>query len=390
MCWGPVPGLGSGVAAIAAGYYHTCALTSAGGVECWGWNDHGQLGDGRQRCGDVHCSSLNPVAVAGLASGVAAIAAGGYHTCALMSGGGVKCWGDNESGQLGDGTTIDRHTPVDVSGLASGVAAISAGGAHSCALSSGGVLCWGYNTYGQLGDGTTDMRHTPVAVSGLASGVTAISAGGGHTCALTSASAAVCWGYNGSGQLGDGTTTDRHAPVAVSGLASGVAAIAPGGAHTCALTTAGGVRCWGWNRRGQLGDGTTTGRRTPVAVSGLASGVKAIAAGNEHTCALTSPGGVDCWGWNGEGELGDWTTVTSLEPVGVIGFGGSIKCAVPYARGLLLPAARSIVAHAHCRVGTVKRVASRKRKNTVVGQSPRPYRRLNTGARVNLKISRGL
>jgi alpha-tubulin suppressor-like RCC1 family protein len=277
-----------------------------------------------------------------------------------------------------------------VFGLASGVAAISLGGGHTCALTSaGGVVCWGYNPYGQLGDGTTDMRPTPVLVSGDASGATAIAAGGLQTCALTRAGAVECWGYNGSGQLGDGTTTDRHTPVAVSGLASGVAAIAPGGAHTCALTTAGGVICWGWNRRGQLGDGTTTDRHTPVAVSGLASGVKVIAAPNEHTCALTSPRGVDCWGWNGEGEIGDGTTVTSLEPIGVIGFGGSLKCAVPYALGSLLPRAKSMIAHAHCRVGTIKRVASRKLKNTVVAELPRPYRRLKKGAGINLKISRG-
>jgi alpha-tubulin suppressor-like RCC1 family protein len=306
-----------------------------------------------------------------------------------MSGGGVKCWGDNGAGELGDGTTTDRYTPVDVSGLGGGVAAISAGGSHSCALTSAGrVVCWGFNGYGQLGDGTMEKRTTPVAVSGLASDVAALASGGLHTCALTRIGAAECWGYNGSGQLGDGTMTDRHTPVTVAGLASGVAAIAPGGAHTCALTPVGGVVCWGGNWRGQLGDGTTTRRRTPVAVSGLASGVKALAAGNEHTCAVMAPGGVDCWGYNGSGQLGDRTTVNSVEPVGVIGFGGSLRCAVPYARKSLLPKARSLIAHAHCRVGTVKRVASRHLKNWVLAQSPRPYARLKQGAKVNLTVSR--
>ena len=226
-------------------------------------------------------------------------------------------------------------------------------------------------------------------VFGLASGVAAISLGGGHTCALTSAGGVVCWGYNPYGQLGDGTTDMRPTPVLVSGDASGATAIAAGGLQTCALTRAGAVECWGYNGSGQLGDGTTTDRHTPVAVSGLASGVKVIAAPNEHTCALTSPRGVDCWGWNGEGEIGDGTTVTSLEPIGVIGFGGSLKCAVPYALGSLLPRAKSMIAHAHCRVGTIKRVASRKLKNTVVAELPRPYRRLKKGAGINLKISRG-
>ena len=395
VCWGyneprAVAGLASGVAAISAGGYHACALTSAGAVVCWGWNDSGQLGNGRQGCGDVRCSSPIPVAVSGLGSGVAAIAAGGVHSCALTSVGGVVCWGDNSYGQLGDGTTTNRYTPVAVSGLSSGVVAIAAGGDHTCALTSAGaVVCWGYNTYGQLGDGTTTTRLTPVAVSGLASGVAAISAGGLHSCALTSAGGVVCWGYNGGGQLGDGTTTNRDTPVDVSGLGSGVAAIAAGGVHSCALTRAGGVVCWGSNGWGQLGDGTTTERHTPVAVSGLVSGVVAIAAGTEHTCALTSVGVVKCWGENASGQLGDGTTIDSHTPVGVIGFGGSLKCSVPFVLGWPLAHAKTQITRFHCRVGTVKRVASRKKRNTVVGQSPRPYKRLKKGARINLKISRG-
>ncbi|MGB8215420.1 MAG: hypothetical protein WCE68_17860 [Anaerolineales bacterium] len=308
------------ISAISAGGDRTCALTAGGGVKCWGYNGDGQLGDGKTA--DRH----TPVNVNGLAGGVSAIAAGGNHTCALTTSGGVKCWGYNGYGQLGDGTTTDRHTPVNVVGLASGVSAISAGGNHTCALTTGGgVKCWGYNGYGQLGDGTTTNRHTPVNVIGLTGGVSAIAAGGDHTCALTTGGAVQCWGWNHLGQLGDGTTTNRHTPVNVAGLTGGVSTIAAGADHTCALTTEGGVKCWGYNGYGQLGDGTTTDRHTPVNVAGLISGVSAIVAGGDHTCALTTGGAVQCWGRNHSGQLGDGTTTNRHRPVNGLGLSGGVS-----------------------------------------------------------------
>ena len=191
---------------VVAGENHTCALTDTGGVKCWGLN----LGD------DTMTSSSTPVDVVSLDSGVSALTAGWNHTCALTDAGGVKCWGSNESGQLGDDTTIERHTPVDVVGLDSGVSALAAGGYYTCALTAAsGVKCWGNNSSGQLGDDSTVEKHMPVDVVGLDSGMSALTSGDGQSCALTEAGGIKCWGSNGSGQLGDDTTIDKHTPVDV-------------------------------------------------------------------------------------------------------------------------------------------------------------------------------
>jgi alpha-tubulin suppressor-like RCC1 family protein len=298
-----VSGLTSGVSAIATGNGHSCALTTTGGVKCWGLNSNGQLGDG------TTTDRTTAVDVTGLTSGVSAIATGNSHSCALTTTGGMKCWGNNGNGRLGDGTTTTRTTAVDVTGLTSGVSAIATGNTHSCALTTtGGVKCWGNNGNGQIGDGTTTQRLTAVDVTGLTSGVSAIATGNPHSCALTTTGGVKCWGNNGNGQIGDGTTTQRTTAVDVTGLTSGVSAIAAGSFHSCAQTTTGGIKCWGDNSMGQLGDGTTTQRTTAVDVTGLTSGVSAIAAGSFHSCALTTTGGMKCWGDNGSGQIGDGNT----------------------------------------------------------------------------------
>ena len=296
----------TGLVAIEAGWHHTCALTTAGRVNCWGNNHDGQLGDGTE------VDRSTPQDVVGLMSKVAAIAAGERHTCALTATGGVKCWGNNHDSQLGDGTGIDRVTPVDVVGLVSGIRAITAGERHACVLTAiGGVKCWGNNHDGQLGDGTRSDRVAAVDVTGLTSGVQAITAGSRHTCAVTTAGGTKCWGNNHYGQLGDGTKIERVTAVDVIGLTSGVQAITAGWRHTCALTTAGGVKCWGKNHDGQLGDGTAINKSTPVDVLGLAGKVTAIAAGGQHTCALPESYAT-CWGDNEDGQLGDGTTADTL------------------------------------------------------------------------------
>jgi alpha-tubulin suppressor-like RCC1 family protein len=298
---------------------HTCAVVG-GGIQCWGANMNGQLGNG------MNTQSVQPVSVATLTSGAYTVAAGGLHTCAITQGA-VKCWGQNVNGQLGnapvgDDTTVrsDSNVPVAVTGLSNAVQGISAGNAHSCAVVFGAAKCWGNNDFGQIGDNTkANVRRSPQPVSTLSSGVTAIAAGGAHSCAIVNGSAK-CWGFNGNGQLGKGSGGDTMVPAQVKNLTSGVQAITTGNLHTCAIVN-GGVQCWGDNSTGQLGPATTApSSLEPIAVTGLTSGVQAIAAGNNHTCALTTGGAIKCWGDNGSGQLGAGLTASSsATPVQVTG-----------------------------------------------------------------------
>ncbi len=273
-------------------------------VRAWGRNDVGQLGDG------TTTNRNTPVQVSGL-SGVIQVA-GGNHSLALKSDGTVWAWGRNDHGELGDGTTTNRSTPVQVSGLTS-VTQLVAGTYHSLALKSDGtVWAWGYNSHGQLGDGTTTNRSTPVQVSGL-SGVIQVAGKVYHSLALKSDGTVWAWGRNIFGGLGDGTNTDRSTPVQVSGL-TGVTQIAIGTFHSLALKSDGTVWAWGWNSDGQLGDGTNDDTNLPVQVSGL-SGVTQVAGGGFHCLALLSDGTVWGWGRDRDSELGDGTNNDTNLPV---------------------------------------------------------------------------
>jgi alpha-tubulin suppressor-like RCC1 family protein len=302
---------------LAAGYFHTCALSASGGVWCWGGNNFGQLGDGSTTM------RLKAVAVTTLTSGVLEIGAGYVHTCARLATG-VKCWGSNEFGQLGDNTQINNSQPTPVTGLPAGVTALAVGGSHTCVLTGSAARCWGWDNYGQLGNGSPPVMVLPTPVSGLASGAAALSSGALHTCALALGGQAWCWGNNGSGQLGNDTTIHSGTPVAVQSLPGNVTLLAADEAHTCALLGSGGVWCWGANGSGQLGSGSfSLNSPLPVGVSGLSGGVIDIAAKGDHTCALISPGGmVKCWGLNNMGQLGDGTTANRSKPVTVNGPAG--------------------------------------------------------------------
>lgn len=306
-----VPGIGN-AAQLAGASYHNCILTSDGAVKCWGYGFNGQLGSGNSN------SSATPVQVIGLTTGVAAIATGGYHGCALLNDSSVKCWGGNFLGQLGDGGTLDQFTPVAVARLSNDTAWIATGENHSCALSQvGKIRCWGANGLGELGDGTVRSVRTPVAVVGLSSGTAGVSAGGFHACGVANGGAR-CWGQNSNGQLGNGTRVPSSSPVAVSGLSSGVSTVVAGIYHSCAIMTSTTVRCWGANSSGQLGDGSNIDRPTPVDVPGLVN-VTQLALGLDYTCAVTQDGTARCWGDNQNGQLGDGSTTSRNAPTVVSG-----------------------------------------------------------------------
>ncbi len=310
----PVSGLsGAIVIGLAAGENHTCALISGGTVKCWGDNQFKQLGNG------TASFSATPVAAGGSLAGVSAIAAGENHTCALVSGA-VKCWGKDDHSQLGDGLTVDNSTPQTVAGVTA--VAIAAGEGHTCALlGDATVRCWGWNNNGQLGNASNLDSLTPV-VAGTTGVVTAITAGATHTCALISGGTIQCWGYGLDGELGNGTTS-RNTPISVTGLGAAAASISAGDAYTCATLVGGGVKCWGANHSGQLGNGLVGNSSSPVTVA-LAdpSDVSSISAGGSHTCALFGNGSVDCWGANWDGQLGDGSQVFTTSPVSVLGLTG--------------------------------------------------------------------
>ncbi len=305
-----VTGLESGVTSVSTSALHNCAVTSSGEVKCWGKNNYGQLG---VSSGSTSFSAL-PLSVLG---GATSVSAGINHTCGVVSEA-VKCWGYNGYGQLGNGNTTDSAMPVSVQGLESGVASVSTGALHTCAVTTGGAAkCWGSNANGQLGDGNTTDSAMPVSVQGLESGVASVSVGNAHTCAVRTSGSAKCWGRNANGQLGDNSTTQRNAPVDVVGLGSEVTSISAGIAHTCAVIK-GAAKCWGLNAYGRLGDGSTTSSVMPVSVSGLDSGVASVAAGIIHTCAVMTSGAAKCWGSNTSGQLGDGSTTQRLTPVDVL------------------------------------------------------------------------
>jgi alpha-tubulin suppressor-like RCC1 family protein len=295
------------VVEITAGALHSCARYDDGTAKCWGSNDSGQLGNPSP-------TTWAPVPVN--LDRIAHLVAGGQHTCAIRTDTTLWCWGRNTSGELGRGDNVGtvnpNPTPAPVMkgpNPLDGVIDVSTGDTSTCAVvDTGRVYCFGLNFFGQLGTSTNLGTFNPNSSPILVAGITAVEAVAGfadHTCALRSNDAVSCWGDNLYGQIGSGDTTSSWSPIGVNSL--GIEEVAVGSLHTCAATTNARARCWGNNLKGQLGtavnDGTHNPTTSPVEVPGLVD-VGDITSGREHTCTRTTAGRVKCWGFNGFGQLG--------------------------------------------------------------------------------------
>ncbi|APV50553.1 hypothetical protein BWI17_13160 [Betaproteobacteria bacterium GR16-43] len=302
------------------GSLHTCSLTTSGGVKCWG-------GNGLNQVGASSPDRTTPIDARNLVADVVKLTVGANHNCVVLNTGAMKCWGLNNRGQLGVGTNssglfVGLGSVVGI-GAGSNVIAVATGDDHTCVIlgaapgdGSGEVRCWGLNASGQLGDGTTTDRNSSVGVVGLAAPATAIAAGTSHTCALLVDATIQCWGGNAGGQLGNGSNAGSVSPVTVTWTGGGFPVkIAAAAESTCAISGTATLRCWGVNVDGRLGDGTTENRNVPTDVVGLAGLVDGVAPGAFHTCAWRADGALYCWGRNASGQLGNGSFEDSTTPV---------------------------------------------------------------------------
>jgi alpha-tubulin suppressor-like RCC1 family protein len=291
---------------VDSGNGYSCAVKTSGELWCWGDNESGKLGNGSTALSRIPNLIYST-------SGWRSVNAGFIHTCAINSLSELWCWGFNGTAQVGDGSTVNRAAPVRV-GTSTDWATVGAGTSHTCGVKTSGELwCWGWNSNGALGIGSTVGQTRPVRV-GIASDWSSVASGNQHTCGLKNTHELFCWGLNESGQVGDGSATSRKTPVKVSG--SDWSAVSNGESHTCALTTSGKLYCWGGNGQGQIGDGSNTRRYDPTQV-GSSTDWASVSAGTHHTCAVTTSGELWCWGDNEWGKLGDGTTTSRFVPTQV-------------------------------------------------------------------------
>lgn len=295
---------------VATKYNHTCAVTTAGAAFCWGKGSHGQIGNGT-----IANEFPSPTPVTGFSSGVRQIATGFNHSCLVTDSGAVYCWGNNQGGQLGNGTTTDSSTPVLA--IASGARSIQTGYYVSCAIMLDHTAkCWGYNYYDELGFSTSRANVLSPSTAASLGNVSAITDLYGTVCAIATADESVkCVGNGMGGHLGNGASSNSASPVQPTGLQANVQVVSATEDHICAMTTTGDVYCWAGGADGMIGNGSTNDSDVPVRVTGLPAPAVAMTTGYTHTIALLQDGTLWCWGSNADGQFGDGTTNNSSVPV---------------------------------------------------------------------------
>jgi YD repeat-containing protein len=299
---------------VSAGNNHSIGIRANGTAWAWGRGANGQLGDGTTAC------RSSPVSVAGGFTDWCAVEVGGYHSLGIRTNGTAWAWGQNSQGRLGDGTTNARSIPVSVVGGFTDWCGVSAGQNHSLGIRANGTAwAWGCNNCSQLGDNTTVDRSSPVSVVGSFTDWCAIAAGSFHSLGIRANGTAWAWGCNGQGRLGDNTTTNRSSPVSVVGGFTDWCGVGAGSAHSLGIRANGTAWAWGENSQGRLGDGTPNGRSSPVSVVGGFTDWCGVSAGYFHSLAVRTNGTAWAWGYNGQGRLGDETTTNRSSPVSVVG-----------------------------------------------------------------------
>lgn len=290
---------------VGAGEFVACGITTLKKVKCWGF----WVGDG------TSTSRYSPTEIVDTASEFVDLAVGSYHACAITTAGVMKCWGDGWDGKLGSGNTSAGTSPV-VADSGTAYKRVAAGRNHTCGITMADALkCWGTNSAGQLGIGSTASPQLTPQIVDSGESYSEIAAGEDNTCGITTAGVLKCWGANGAGQVGDGTTVLKSSPTVIdSGTGYSKVAVASSGYHTCGITVAGALKCWGTNGSGRLGDGTTTSRSVPTPVNLAPTVFREVATGGGQSCAISTGGQLYCWGANSWGQLAIGNTTTQTTP----------------------------------------------------------------------------
>jgi len=311
---------------------HTCAINTGHSLYCWGENGNGQTGNG------VAGGTQLPLRRVGAAGAWSSVAAGTSHTCGITTAKNLYCWGNNGNGQIGNGVAGGNQLPLYRVGGVGVWTRVAAGNTHSCGITTAmNLYCWGNNTFGQVGYGAPAGNQLPLFRVGGTGIWNNIVAGSFHTCGITTAKNLYCWGSNTYAQIGDGDDNENQRPLARIGGVGVWSSIAAGAQHTCGITTAKNLYCWGYNAYGQTGTGSSGPDQTVLLRVGAAGVWSSVTGGGNHTCGITTAKNLYCWGYNAAGQTGTGATSEkqlSLHRVGAAGVWNGVAGGVNHTAGI--------------------------------------------------------